>query len=310
MRCGFRHEGCIVCDEALLACGEALDARCSPLVIPAIADCAGRDVCANIRAANDLKGTRQACRVIQRLCFSLLASRARASTRLRRAGDFSLLVQREVTKRNTPRHRTSRAARARCPALLGGGGPARTRASVRSDMRAFPPPSPAMLGAVKGEEDQKRKAKTKAESKASPSPAQRGKVPAGRKGALLIFGFPFAAARAGRKCLKGCAHDAREFVARTRTCVQRTPACPRELARLYRASAASGAAFLWSLSCRCRQESDPRAGRARKGEGTRQQKIRSNARSKWIPAYAGMTSKSEPFAARMFARAPARAVAG
>src|SRR5580765_4724175 len=67
-----------------------------------------------------------------------------------------LQQRRKVTKRRRLRHRTSRAVRARCPARLGAGGPARTRASLRSDMRAFPPTSPAMLGAVKGEEDQER----------------------------------------------------------------------------------------------------------------------------------------------------------
>ena len=44
---------------------------------------------------------------------------------------------------------------------------------------------------------------------------------------LVIFGSPFAAARAGRKCSQSRAHDACEFVARTGTCVQRTPACLR-----------------------------------------------------------------------------------
>ena len=33
---------------------------------------------------------------------------------------------------------------------------------------------------------------------------------------LVIFGSPFAAARAGRKCPQDRAHDAREFVARIR----------------------------------------------------------------------------------------------
>src|SRR5580765_5664784 len=65
-------------------------------------------------------------------------------------------------------------------------------------------------------------------------PRLRGKLPEGLKGALLIlirlliFRSPFAAARAGRKCPQDRAHDAREFVARARTCVQRTPPCPRE----------------------------------------------------------------------------------
>src|SRR5580765_3344057 len=80
-------------------------------------------------------------------------------------------------------------------------------------------------------------------------PAQRGKVPEGRKEALLILisGSPFAAARAGRKCLKGRAHDAREFVARTGTCVQRTPACARAPVARSAKGAASGVHFSWLL---------------------------------------------------------------
>ena len=52
-------------------------------------------------------------------------------------------------KETRPRHRTCAARK--CPALLAGAGPARTRASLRSDRRAFPPSPAAMLGAVKGE---------------------------------------------------------------------------------------------------------------------------------------------------------------
>ena len=54
-----------------------------------------------------------------------------------------------------PRHRTCAARK--CPALLAGAGPARTRASLRSDRRAFPPPPAAVLGAVKGAQEQEQK---------------------------------------------------------------------------------------------------------------------------------------------------------
>jgi len=70
MRCGNRHEGCIVCDEALLACGKALSARCALLVIPAgIAGLRRQDAEANIRVANDAKGKQLELRVIQCRCF-------------------------------------------------------------------------------------------------------------------------------------------------------------------------------------------------------------------------------------------------
>lgn len=70
---------------------------------------------------------------------------------------FSLRRQRKVTKRNATRHRAVAAAPRRFPALLAGFGPARTRASMRSNMRAFPPKPAALLGALTGAESQKHK---------------------------------------------------------------------------------------------------------------------------------------------------------
>ncbi len=102
---------------------------------------------------------------------------------------------------------------------------------------------------------------------------------------LVIFGSPFAAARAGRKCLKGRAHDAREFVARTGTCVQRTPACPRALPK---AARHPGCISLGYFSL-CKQREVTRALDARgKANGHGRERIES-----WIPACAGMTSKGK-----------------
>ncbi len=57
------------------------------------------------------------------------SAQSKASTRVPRAGHFSLLAQREVTKRNAPP--TPRLAlRARCPALLGCAGPSRQHIPV------------------------------------------------------------------------------------------------------------------------------------------------------------------------------------
>jgi hypothetical protein len=106
-------------------------------------------------------------------------------------------------------------------------------------------------------------------------------------GTAFDFRAPFAAARTRRKCPQGNAHDARQFVARTGMCVQRTPECSRGLAQLYRASAASGVHFFWLLFFVQAKKSDPLAGSERKAEWTRQQEQSKS----WIPAFAGMTSK-------------------
>jgi|GEM_PF-1601548 len=84
---------------------------------------------------------------------------------------------------------------------------------------------------------------------------------------LVIYGSPFAAARTGRRCSKSRAHDAREFVARTGTCVNE----PRPgLAYRRRRRGIRGVFSLVTFSCQAR-ESNPRAGHARKGERTRHQ---------------------------------------
>ena len=57
-------------------------------------------------------------------------------------------------------------------------------------------------------------------------------------------------------------------------------------------SAAPGVHFFWLLFFVQTKKSDPRAGRARKNEGTRLQ-VNQEQSQNWIPASAGMTSRSE-----------------
>ena len=69
------------------------------------------------------------------------------------AAEFlSLACPRERNQRDG--HPTLAPDFVRCPALLAGLGPARTRASLRSNMRAFPPSPAALLGARDGRESQ------------------------------------------------------------------------------------------------------------------------------------------------------------
>jgi len=72
---------------------------------------------------------------------------AKAFTALRAASYFLLLVQENVTKEKDTPSRNARMKPARCPALLAGLGPARTRPSMASNMRAFPPSPAPLLGA-------------------------------------------------------------------------------------------------------------------------------------------------------------------
>jgi hypothetical protein len=66
---------------------------------------------------------------------------------------FAPLLRRSARakRRNQEKARPTLAPRcARCPALLAGLGPARTRPSMASNMRAFPPSPAALLGAIDG----------------------------------------------------------------------------------------------------------------------------------------------------------------
>ena len=92
MRCGFRHKGCSVCDEALLLCDEALanQALCSS--------------CSSFRRKPEsnvftLCSSFPRRRESSSCCFGFF--RARASTRLWRAGSF-LCSCKERNQRNTP----------------------------------------------------------------------------------------------------------------------------------------------------------------------------------------------------------------
>ena len=99
--------------------------------------------------------------------MSCLFIDCRASARLQRATHFQVQGFRSPTgervtflcsckekspKETHPRHRTC--AVRKCPVLLAGAGPARTRASLRSDRRAFPPSSGCDARCGEGGEDQ------------------------------------------------------------------------------------------------------------------------------------------------------------
>ena len=221
------------------------------------------------------------------LDFALTASH-HLSARIPRADHFFFNSEEKVTQKTPPPHRTSRAQRARCPARLGAGGPARTRASLRSDMRAFSPPSPAMLGAVKGEEDQKQKAKS------FPFPAQRGKVPAGRKGTLLLlragarcsgFRVPITLRRQRSETPAGAARWIEPTSLPAQGCAVSEA---RPLTRTLRAGWLKGAMFwgvfsLVTFSCTSKRKSP-----ARPQDEWKLLPLKQRAKS-WIPA--GMTSK-------------------
>jgi len=224
----------------------------------------------------------------------LIVFRSRASTRpADERLTFSARAE-KVSKETRPRHRTTRALRAWCPALLGAGRPARTRASLRSDMRAFPPPVPAMLGAVKGEEDQDRKAKAESKSFSFPCTQRGGRCPKGGKGAVALdLRVPVCRGEGRTEMLA----ESRARCARVRcthTDVRSTN--PGLTSRTAVGGAASGAASFWLLFLRWRRKSDPRAGCARKGEGTRHQSVKGidhGVPAVWMPARpAGMTSQS------------------
>ena len=96
---------------------------------------------------------------------------------------------------------------------------------------------------------------------------------------------PCGAARGRRKSPKGGAQDARQFVARTRMCAQRTPQPPREVAgQDARRPRYSGWPSLWLLSLGHARESNSLARRASESTALQQ------ARSTWIPPCAGMTA--------------------
>jgi hypothetical protein len=98
----------------------------------------------------------------------------------------------------------------RCPALLAGLGPVRTRASMRSDMRAFPPSATPLLGARDGREIKRQSQ--------GPQLAARC-VWRARRAPLL---GPLGCGEAGTISPKGRGHEARAFSVSTGTCCRKT----------------------------------------------------------------------------------------
>jgi len=100
----------------------------------------------------------------------------------------------------------------------------------------------------------------------------------------LDLGSSFAVARAGLKCPQERAHDAREFVARTWMCVQRTPACPREPPQ----AARHPGRILFGDFLLCDQEKVTRALDARGKAKGRASKLRQHSPNGipavWMPA--------------------------
>jgi hypothetical protein len=97
----------------------------------------------------------------------------------------------------------------RCPALLAGLGPVRTRASMRSDMRAFPPSATPLLGARDGREIKRQSQ--------GPQLAARC-VWRARRAPLL---GPLGCGEAGTISPKGRGHEARAFSVSTGTCCRK-----------------------------------------------------------------------------------------
>ena len=98
---------------------------------------------------------------------------------------------------------------------------------------------------------------------------------------------PCGAARGRRKSPKGGAQDARQFVARTRMCAQRTPEHPRGLAGqdARRARYLGCVSFGYLSLHKQRKVTRSPAGRVKA--------LHFKKESKWIPACAGMTAERE-----------------
>jgi len=210
------------------------------------------------------------------------------SARVRRAGDFLLLAQEKVTKD---------APQSIAPFVR----PARTvRASGRVPLTAHPCPDNG-IGAI----PRAAPAGVSVRCHRNAMGARRN-----RSSALLR-----AEAKARTKALRALALDpARdlrvpvcrgegrsEMLAESRARCARVRCLDREVqstnpgltSRTAAGSAASGVHFFWLLFFVQAKKSDPRAGRARKGERMRVQKTNSKASSKSIPVYSGMTRKDK-----------------
>jgi len=208
----------------------------------------------------------------------------RFSARVRRAGDFLLLAQEKVTKENAPQ------------SIAPFGHPAqRIRVSglVRltahpcpgSRMSAIPRAHPAGVSArcrrnAMGTRKSRSSALLRAEAKSPPRRALDSaldlRVPVCRGEGRSEMPERSRARCARVRCLY--------------TDVQSTN--PGLTSRTAAGGAASGGCSLWLLSLAQARESDPRAGRARKNEGTRVRRDKSR-----IPAFAEMTSQEKSAAA-------------
>jgi hypothetical protein len=205
------------------------------------------------------------------------------SARVRRAGDFLLLAQEKVTKD---------APQSIAPFVR----PARTvRASGRVPLTAHPCPdngigvihraAPAGVSArsrrnAMGTRKSRSSALLRAEAK---SPARRALDSA------LDLRVPVCRGEGRTEMLA----ESRARCARVRclyTDVQSTN--PGLTSRTAAGGAVSGECSLWLLSLAQARESNPRAGRARKNEGTRVRRDKS-----WIPAFAEMTIQEKSAAA-------------
>jgi len=215
-----------------------------------------------------------------------------------RAGNCSLLVQRKVTKRNTPQSVAPDAHPAHRVRVSG-----RVRLSARpcagSRMSAIHRAPPA---GVSG----RCRRNAMGTRKSQGSALLRAEATARAK-ALHAVAFDLALDLRVPVCRgEGRSEMLAESRARcarvrcTHTDVRSTN--PGLSSRTATGGAASGAHSLWFLSLVRARERNPRAGRARKGEETRSQKIKSQARSSWIPACAGMTSKGETSESKADAR--------
>ncbi len=151
---------------------------------------------------------------------------SRASTRLRRAGNFSLCAQRKVTKRkHTPARRP--------PGIL----PSGSAGSVRVPLTARPCADSGMSAI--------HRAPPSGFSSPDPPPSRGPNSSAllrakARAKARRVFCFcgrvppqrgPCGAARLRRTSPQGGAHDARQFDVGTWMCCRRTPEQPREVGR-------------------------------------------------------------------------------
>jgi len=158
--------------------------------------------------------------------------------------------------------------RAPCPALLAGLGPARTRPSMASNIRAFPPSPAALLGAMTGPIDRqpKQEQQQRRHTRSLRAPALRG---------------PCAAAAGGRSGPQGRMQEACAFLP-AQGCAVKNPSRPTRT-RGFTAGANPGWPFSWLLLFGHSKRSNSAAAEA---DETLREAVNSRERSEqpWIPA--------------------------